>query len=340
MSDTCIDSYTHVLPRPYLDALLDLVTQRGPLKRWLELEVLHDVEARLRVMSRFPGYRQVLTLSSPPIEAIARGADAARLARLANDSMAALCAAHPDELVAFVASLPMGEPDLAAEEATRAIGELGAVGTQIFTNVGGRPLDDERLRPVFYHLHGLDRPIWLHPARGPAASDYPVEDASRFEIWWALGWPYETTAAMARLAFSGLLDDLPGLRIVTHHMGGLAPFLEGRLALGWDQLGSRTPGDEYEQLLQRLERRPVEYFRDFYADTALFGSREATRLGVSFFGPERCLFASDFPFDDEQGAALVRETIAAIESLDLPGGDLEAIFSGNVEALMARTAAA
>lgn len=329
-----LDAYTHVLPRPYLEALLDLGPDRALLRRWLELDVLHDIDARLRVMSQFEGYRQVLTLSSPPIEAVAEGPDALRLARTANDAMAALCARHPDAFPCFVCSLPMSDPEAAAAEAERAIGELGAVGVQMFTNVAGHPLDEERFLPLFERVSALERPIWLHPARGPGASDYPVEAASRYEIWWALGWPYETTAAMARLVFSGLLDRFPGLAIVTHHMGGLAPFLEGRLALGWDQLGSRTGSAEYDDHLARLERRPIDYFRGFYADTALFGSREATRLGLSFFGAERCLFATDFPFDPEGGAILIRETLAAIDALDLSEDERRAILCGNTQLLL------
>lgn len=334
MSEPRLDAYTHVLPRPYLDALLDLGPDRARLRRWLELDVLHDTDARLRVMSKFEPYRQVLTLSSPAVETVAAGEAAIRLARLANDSLAVLCTAHPDEFPCFVCSLPMSEPEAAAEEAERAIGELGAVGAQLFTNVLGRPLDDERFECVFERLAELGRPIWLHPARSPSMSDYVTEDVSRFEIWWALGWPYETTASMARLAFSGILDRLPDLRIITHHMGGLAPFLEGRLALGWDQLGSRTGSGEYDDLLERLGRRPVDYFRSFYADTALFGSHDATKLGVSFFGSDHCLFASDFPFDPEGGAILVRETIAAVESLQVSAAARAAIFHGNAERLL------
>lgn len=328
-----LDAYTHILPRRYIDALLDVTADRRPLKRWLELDALHDVEARLRAIDAFDGYAQVISLSSPPIEVVATGERGAALARLANDEMAAICAKHPDQMPAFVASLPMADPELALRELDRAVLELGAVGAQVFTNVAGRPIDDEGCTAVLARVAELGVPLWLHPARGARFADYAGEEESQYEIWWALGWPYETTAAMFRLVFSRVLDRLPGLRVITHHMGGLAPYLEGRLALGLEQFGSRTPGDAYERLLGELDRAPLDYFRSFYADTALFGAVEATRCGLAFFGVERCLFASDFPFDPSGGRRLIEETMAAIAALNLEPDAEEAIMTRNLLSL-------
>ena len=66
----------------------------------------------------------------------------------------------------------------------------------------------------------------MHPARPATRADYPNEPRSRYEIWQVLGWPYETSAAMARIVFSGLFDRLPKMRIITHHCGGMLPYLD------------------------------------------------------------------------------------------------------------------
>jgi predicted TIM-barrel fold metal-dependent hydrolase len=161
------------------------------------------------------------------------------------------------------------------------------------------------------------KPILLHPIRGAEMPDYRSEERSKYEIWWTFGWPYETSAAMARIVFSGLLDWLPGLEIVTHHLGAMVPYFEGRVGPGWDQLGARTSDEDLGAVLKRLKKRPLDYFRDFYADTAVFGSRAATICGLEFFGPDRVLFASDSPFDPEKGPGYIRDTIAVLESLDL-----------------------
>ncbi|MFG3258973.1 amidohydrolase family protein [Streptomyces sp. NPDC048172] len=332
-----VDAYSHILPARYFARMRELVVDAGALKRWLELDALHDLDARLRMMDDFgDGYQQVLTLSSPPPELLAGPADSPALARLANESMRELCDRHPDRFPAFVASLPMNNPDAALAELAFAVDDLGARGVQVFTNVGGKPLDDPAFEGVFAEMWRRDLPVWMHPARGASFADYATEDRSRYEIWWALGWPYETSVAMARLVFSGLLERYPGIKIITHHMGAMIPYLEGRIGLGWGpQLGSRTSGEDYERLRDApLPHPPLEYFRRFHADTALSGSSLGTRCGLDFFGAERVLFGTDCPFDPEGGPAYVRETIRVLDGLGLTDADRARIYHGNIHRLM------
>ncbi|MFC8126569.1 amidohydrolase family protein [Streptomyces sp. NPDC057302] len=332
-----VDAYSHILPAPYFARMRELAVDTGALKRWLELSALHDLDARLRMMDEFgDGYQQVLTLSSPPIERLAGPSDSPALARLANISLHELCVRHPDRFPAFVAALPMNDPDAAVAELIFTIDELGARGVQVFTNVNGRPLDDPAFGPVFAEMAARDLPVWMHPTRSAAFADYATEDTSAYEIWWALGWPYETSVAMARLVFSGLLERHPDIKIITHHLGAMIPYLEGRIGLGWsDQLGSRTAGDDYERLRrQRLPRRPLDYFRRFYADTALSGSAIGTRCGLDFFGADHVLFGTDCPFDPEGGPLYVRETIRVIDALDLTDAARERIYHHNIRRLM------
>jgi aminocarboxymuconate-semialdehyde decarboxylase len=89
---------------------------------------------------------------------------------------------------------------------------------------------------------------------------------------------------MARMVFSGFYDRWPKLQIVTHHMGGMVPYFEGRVGYGWDVLGSRTTDEGYEELLKSMKKRPIDYFRLFLADTALFGARAATVCASSSSG--------------------------------------------------------
>ena len=260
---------------------------------------------------------------------------AVELARLANDGMAELVDSHPERFPAFVASLPLGDVEASLQEMARAIDELGARGIQIFTNVNGRPLDDPDLWPIFERMAAYDLPIWMHPARGATFPDYASEGRSRYEIWWTLGWPYETSAAMARLVFSGAFDRLPGLKVITHHLGGLVPYLEGRVGPGWDQIGARTTDEDYVSLKNGLRKRPYDYFKeDFLADTAVFGSRAATVCGLDFFGADRVLFASDSPFDPEGGPMYIRQTIEIIDALDIADEDRAKIYHGNAERLL------
>jgi aminocarboxymuconate-semialdehyde decarboxylase len=183
-------------------------------------------------------------------------------------------------------------------------------------------------------MAGYDLPIWLHPYRGANVPDYREEDRSLFEIWWTFGWPYETSVAMARIVFARLFDRFPDLKIITHHMGAMAPYFEGRLGPGMDQLGARSSDVDYTALLTTLQKRPIDYFRMFYADTALFGAYDATVCGLKFFGADRVLFASDSPFDPEKGPMYIRETIGIIDRLPITTDERNRIYWGNAVRLL------
>ena len=334
-----IDIFPHIFPRSFFDKMVEVAPDKGAIKRWLHIPVLYDLDARLRMMDEFGrDYQQILTLSMPALETVAPPDQSPALARLANDGMADICRRYPERFPGWVASLPMNNVAASVEEMTRTIEKMGARGIQIFTNVNGRPLDDPEFTPIFERMHAYDLPIWMHPTRGAGHADYPAaEKKSRYEIWWLFGWPYETSAAMARMVFSGFLDRWPGLKIITHHMGAMVPYLEARVGLGMDQLGSRTADEDYTKILREMNargRRPVDYFRMFYGDTSVNGSAPAIRCGLDFFGFDHSLFGTDCPFDPEGGPQFIRETIRAIGSLQLPAADAEKLYCGNAQRML------
>jgi predicted TIM-barrel fold metal-dependent hydrolase len=324
-----LDIFNHVMPRKFFDRIGDY---KDIGKRMREVPMLYDLDERFRVMDRFPGYVQVLSAGMPPIEALAGAKDSPELARICNDGMAELCAKHPDRFPTFIASLPLNNPEACVGEIHRSLNQLGARGVQVFSNVEGKPLDLPEFAPIFSAMAAHDLPVFLHPARGADFPDYLTEKKSKYELWWALGWPYETSVAMARIVFAGMFDRLPDLKIVAHHYGGMIPYFEGRVGPGLDQLGARTSGFDKSSI--RIRRRPFDYFKMFYGDTAVFGSRAATLCGLAFFGVERTVFASDAPFDPEKGPMYIRETINVIESLELSEADKALVFHGNAERLL------
>ena len=257
----------------------------------------------------------------------------AELAMLANDELANLVSEHPDRFPAFIAGLPMNDMDAALTEVDRAVGELGAVGVQVYTHVNGDALDAERFEPLYARMAELDRPIWVHPARNSSWPDYPSEEKSKFEVWWLFGWPYDTSVFMARLVFSGVMTRHPGLKVITHHAGGMVPFFSGRVGPGMDSFGARTPDAESELVESGLDGRPLDAFKLFYADTAVFGAPHALEAAVKFFGVERMLFASDFPFDPVAGQ-FIRDTISDVDALDISEADRARIYEGNARELL------
>src|SRR3954453_19315681 len=325
-----IDIYTHILP----DRFFREMSRASPKlenigARLRGVKKLFDLDLRFAEMDTLDDCRQVISLPNPPLEEIAQGETAALLARVANDAMAELCERHPKRFPAFVAAVSLDDVDAALKEAERAIRTLGARGIQIFTNIAGHPLDEERFAPVFAAMAAHDLPIWLHPARNAGMPDYASEQKSRFEMWWCFGWPYETSVAMARLVFSGVFDRHPRLKIVTHHLGGrIIPFFDGRIGAGMEVLGSRTSDEDYSQVLKSLKRPHLDYFREFYADTALFGAGNGLICGLDFFGADRVVFSTDGPLGP------IAKTIAAVEALDLDAQAREKILLRNAERLL------
>ena len=328
-----IDVFNHIFPKPFFERLQQVVVNKAAVKRWLHIPFLYDLDVRFQRLEEFgPDYRQVLSLSAPPIESINPDRQITLdLARLANDSMADVVRAHPQRFPGFIASLPMNHPDESVAELERAVTTLGALGVQIFSNVNGLPLDDPRFAALFETAERLRCPLFLHPTRGAHVPDYPGEAKSKYEIWWTFGWPFETSVAMQRLVFSRLFDRLPAIKILAHHLGAMVPYFEGRVGHGLDQLGTRTADEDYESLRRSLPKRPIDYFKLFWADTAVFGSAAATECGLKFFGVDQVVFASDAPFDPEGGAMYIRETLRVIDGLEIAEAERRKIYQGNAE---------
>ncbi len=331
-----IDVFNHVMPARFLDRLADYVPA-GPIRRLRSMATMHDADARVRMLDEFDDLQQIicLSLADPGLEALAGPREAAELARLGNDGMAEMCARHPDRLPGFIATVAMNDENSALAEIDRAIGELGAVGVQIHSNVAGKPLDNPEFLPIFERISQLDRPIWLHPCRSINTPDYPTETVSRFEIYWSLGWAFETSAAMTRIVYSGMFDKLPNLKIICHHWGAYIPHMEGRIPESARAIGNRlTGGSETHDAPVELVRPPIDYFKMFYGDTALFGAQAASQCGLDFFGAGHSLFASDAPFDAEGGAIKIRQTLAVVDALRASASDKQKIYEGNIRELI------
>ena len=314
-----IDLFNHYLPPEFYDRIISLGGNAHMLNRARKMPAMSDLNYRLRLMDTFEGYQQVPCVVSPNVEQLVPPEHTAQLARSANEIFYDLCQKYPDKFPTFVAVLPLDDMDKAAREAEYAVTQLGAAGAQVFTNQSGSPIDSEEFYKLYDKLNELDAVLWIHPARTVNESYYRGEKQEPYELWWTMMWPIETTMAASRLVYSGLFQRCPNLRVVLHHAGGMLPMEDGRLENGLKLYGTRTaPG------LQHLVESPikgmkqVDEFRKFYADCATFGSKSAIQCAINFFGSDHMVFASDMPFDPEDGFGYVRRTLADIAALDLP----------------------
>ncbi len=328
-----VDIYTHIFPDRYYQEMMKAapaLKDIGPRLR--SIAKLFDLDARFREMDTFGDYRQIVSLPNPPIEAIASPEQGTALARIANDEMAELCHKYPDRFPTFAAALCLTDVEGSIHEARRAVHALGAAGALVYTDIAGEPLDLDKFDPFFATMAELDAPIWLHPARTAMMTDYKSEKKSRYEMWWCLGWPYDTSVAMIRMVFCGLFDRYPNLKIITHHLGGMIPYYDGRIGPGLKVLGARTSDEDYSQVLTSLKRPHMDYLHDFYGDTAMFGGGvHATRCGLEFFGADHVVFATDAPLGP------IAPTIKTVEALNLTADDHRKVMRGNAEKLLKRT---
>ena len=316
-----IDIFTHILPLKYKEALYKKANHSYYLEANDATPTLWSLDDRFRVMDKYEGLAQVLTLASPPLEDVANPGDAAELAKIANDEMAELLVRYPDRFVAAAASLPMNDMSLALKETDRAMRDLNFKGVQIFS---------PEFMPLYERMAEYGLPIWIHPARSHDKPDYEGEDKSRYRIFQVFGWPYETTVAMARLVFSGVLERYPNTAFITHHCGGMIPYFAQRIAMRRDSPEDRIRAD-YNQ---GPGKSPIEYFKTFYADTVLPGNTGGLMCGYAFFGSDHLLFGSDMPYGPEGGNTFVRETVSSIEAMGIPESDKMKIFESNARQLL------
>ena len=326
-----IDIFTHVMPERYKKAVYKYA-DKFPVEKAVQDKrpALTDQEMRMRILDKYPDIVEVLSVTMPPIEELVGPQEAADLARLANDEVAELMAANPKRYVAAIANLPYNNMDATLKEAERCFKELGFKGIQIYTRVNGKPLSAPELMPLYELMAKYDLPIWIHPMRSASQPDYPTETVSNNQLFSIFGWPYDTTAAMVRLVFAGVLEKWPNLKFITHHCGGMVPYFADRIVVhynnGLERLGAPNfPG---------LTRHPIEYLRLFYGDTALNGNPSALRCGLEFFGEDRIVFGTDLPYDVGNGELSIRQTIDAIEKMGVTDAVKQKFYEGNARRIL------
>ncbi len=327
-----IDAYSHIAPLKYKQAL-EKVLPEDTRKKISPTPPLYDMDERFRIMDKFQGLVQVLTLSWPAIEEIGDATKATDLARLANDELAELVFRYPDRFVAGIACLPMHDLDAAWSEIDRAVNDLKLRGVLVYSNIKGKPLDCPEFRPLYEKMSHYDLPIYIHPQRAVDFADYKTETTSQYHSFSVFGWPYETTIAMTRLVFSGILEKYPGLKVVTHHGGGMVPYFEQRIVQHHDkyEMGLRQEGG----FKRGLTQSPIDYYKMFYNDTAIHGNTPALMCEYGFCGAEHILFAADMPLGDREfGCRSYRQTLNAINNMAISDSEKKKILEDNAKALM------
>jgi predicted TIM-barrel fold metal-dependent hydrolase len=326
-----IDIFSHIIPPKFKKALDEAAPGHTQQAANNTIPTLFDMDKRFRLMEKF-GVVQVLTLSRPPLEEVfvSNPKKGFELIKMANDEIAELVLKYPDRFPAGVASVALNYIEPSLKELERCINDLKFRGVQIYSHVNDKPLSSPEFMPLFEMMAKFNLPIWIHPTTGATAIDYRTEKESLYNASGTFGWPYDTTLAMYRLTFAGVLEKWPNLKFIAHHGGALIPYFAERITAFTDHAEmSRGARDKVG-----LTKRPIEYLKMFYADTALYGNTPALMLARAFYGADHLLFGTDFPFAGHNGERVTRQTIDAIEEMDITKADRQKIYEGNARSIM------
>jgi aminocarboxymuconate-semialdehyde decarboxylase len=266
-----------------------------------------DPLQRLADMDRVGIDVEVLSLSTPNVFFV-EGERQAEVARVANDAYADLIAQHPARFKAF-ASIPMDAPDAALKELDRALGTLRLNGVVLLSNIRGRALTDPAYRPFFEEANRRRLCIFLHPMLPANAAAF-----NEYVLGPLVGFPFDTSLAVARMCFHGMFRDFPDIRWVIGHLGGAIPYLMERLDNGYR---------DFAECRAHIDALPSTYLKRLHYDTVSF-SGPALRMVRELVGVDHMVMGSDYP----HMLGSIDRAITSIEGLDIPAADKQTIFSG------------
>jgi aminocarboxymuconate-semialdehyde decarboxylase len=318
-----IDVHTHYYPEVFFKLLRDIpsefsfatdptgrtiITHNGA--RFFGVTApMSDPQKRLEDMDRVGIDVEVISVSTPNIF-FADDTHQPEVARILNDAYAELITSHPTRFKGF-ASIPMDSPDAAIAELHRAIHELKLNGVILLSNIKGRALTAPAYRPFFEEANRLNLCIFLHPMLPSNPEPF-----TEYVLGPLVGFPFDTTLAVARMCFDGMLRELPNIRWIIGHLGGAIPYLMERLDSGYR---------DFAECRVNIDQPPSTYLKKLYYDTVTF-SPHNLRLARDLVGADHMVMGSDYP----HLLGSIERSVSSIEDFAISEQEKQKIFSGNV----------
>jgi aminocarboxymuconate-semialdehyde decarboxylase len=316
-----LDLHTHFYTDAYFQIIRDLpsefsfgtsstgqtiITYRGA-RFFGVTPAMTDVSKRIEDMDRVGIDVEVVSLSTPNVF-FTDAKHQPAVATMINDSYAELIARHPKRFKGF-ASIPMDAPVEALKELHRAIDTLKLNGVVLLSNIGGKPLTSPEYRPFFEEANRMKLCIFLHPMI-PANSDAFRE----YVLGPIIGFPFDTSLAVARMCYDGMFEELPDIRWIIGHLGGAAPYLMERMDNGFR---------DFADCRVKIDKLPSVYLKRLYYDTVSFSPHTLT-MARNMVGADHMVMGSDYP----HLLGSIDRAVTSIEDLDVSGEEKQQIFSG------------
>ncbi|HSJ50857.1 MAG TPA: amidohydrolase family protein [Actinomycetota bacterium] len=259
---------------------------------------LTSAEVRLRDMDRMGVEIQAISVAPPQYFYWTEPDLGVRLARIQNDNLAAIVRAHPDRFVGL-GTLPLQNVDASVAELERVVTEMGFPGIEICTSVNGRDFDHRGFEPLLQRAEELDVLVLMHPngfSHGERLADYYLINT--------VGMPLDSTVAISRMIFGGVLERHADLKICVVHGGGYLPFYSARFDHAYRMR---------EDCREHISRPPSTYLRQLHFDTMVFDPDDL-RLLIERYGADHVLLGSDYPYD--MGVDDPVGIVQAVEGMD------------------------
>ncbi|NLP83584.1 amidohydrolase [Microbacterium sp. CFH 90308] len=278
------------------------------------VERLQDAAARrLADMDATGIDHQVLAMTAPGTQVLDAD-EGSRVARLANDRLAAICQANPTRFSAL-AAVSYEDVGAAVAELRRAVTDLGLKGLILNDHIRGSYIDDPRFAPILAELEALDVPLYLHPHSPPNSMIAPYREAGLDGAIHGFG--ASAGLHLLRIITSGVFDRHPRLRVVVGHLGEGLPFWLFRI----DHMHAKqVASGRYEQI-QPLRQRPSEYFStNIWLTTSGMPWEPAIMFTRDVVGADRVMYAMDYPYQFEESE------VAAQDALPISDAEKSAFF--------------
>jgi aminocarboxymuconate-semialdehyde decarboxylase len=322
-----LDLHTHYYPPIYFDKIRDLPSEfsfdKSPSGQTIikyrgarffgVTPPMTDVARRLEDMDRVGIDVEVISLSTPNVF-FTDAEHQPEIARITNDAYAELIARHPARFKGF-ASIPMDAPDAALNELHRAIDELKLNGVILLSNIAGKPLTSPEYRPFFAEANRMKLCILLHPML-PANT----EPFREYVLGPIVGFMFDTTLAVARMCFDGMLREFPDIRWIVGHLGGAVPYLMERMDNGWR---------DFPECRDKIDELPSVYLKRLYYDTVNFNPH-MLKMVREMIGADRMVLGSDYP----HLLGSIERAVSSIESLNIPEEEKRRIFEGTALSIL------